>query len=37
MRKQIEKLLNSRSKKYIPITKGADVPWSTVSDLRKEN
>jgi hypothetical protein len=34
MREQIEKLLNSEIS-TTAIVKGADVPWSTVSDLRK--
>ena len=34
MREQIEKLLNSEIS-TTAIAKGADVPWSTVSDLRK--
>ena len=34
MREQIEKLLNSKIS-TTAIAKGADVPWSTVSDLRK--
>ena len=34
MRKQIEKLLNSEIS-TTAIAKGADVPWSTVADLRK--
>lgn len=34
MRKQIEKLLKSKMSTSA-IAKGADVPWSTVADLRK--
>ena len=34
MRKQIEKVLKSK-KSTSAIAKGADVPWSTVADLRK--
>ena len=34
MRKQIEKLLNSEIS-TTAIAKGADLPWSTVADLRK--
>ena len=34
MREQIEKLLNSEIS-TTAISKGADVPWSTVADLRK--
>lgn len=34
MREQIEKLLNSEIS-TTAIAKGADLPWSTVADLRK--
>ena len=34
MRERIEKLLNSEISTSA-ISKGADVPWSTVADLRK--